>query len=823
MSDAVAVLAELARIAASDDIKTINEAATRLRLIDRILIEVLGWSREGMRPEDAAKGEDGQAEWLDYHLDTGVGPKLIVEAKRVSREFQFAGERRPRMYRLKTLRSSHGGELGSVIKQAMQYSQSTGTYSFVVTNGVQWIASIAFWPNTSPDSHLAVVFYDLDDVRTNLPLFAKLLSPDGVARDNLLLEALGGASALRPSFASSVNSTSRHNPPQDRNYLSAPIEVLMRAYFSDLKLDARDLLQRCYVANELTEGYVARLETFVGNTMPYHGFSSAIKVDRSKFEREPSRDRFTTALADGAVLYLVGRVGSGKTSFALYAINQLRERLGDDLVIVHLDLINTTQLHSKIFDHDILRDELSKAVLREAESAYPHLNPYLHDNLMGIFSSEVQRELGAMHPSMRESEAGEVRLDALLHSLREDPFLHACSYLHYVVANRGRPAALILDNIDRGTEEFERFCVTFARRLSAESSATCVVAMRDTTYHAGIRGGFLDVSQAVVFTISPPPFLSVVSRRTEYARSRWTQDPELLRRVERHLDPYPRRAVEDFIDVLSELLLGGKGRDFTEAIQALAGTNVRLGLDLLRQFATSRNTDIERLLREYNQEFFGQDLGILLRSLMRGDLARYEEAGKQIVNLFQVSTDTTASHFTSVRLLQFLTSVADNPRADTDVNAAEAIALVSAAAGHFAKNVSSSLNHLGRFGLVISRSSPEPPWDDDSVVRISASGRFYLRTLLRNREYIENVTDDTVIYDQGIHQSMCHIHRTANVPWPERARKKTELFLNYLWSREREEIARGRPSGDHWLIPVSVEIANAIFGGSFASDLMRKR
>ena len=53
-----------------------NEAATRLHLIDGIVVDVLRWPRSAVRPEETTGSG-----FIDYALGS-PGTKLIVEAKR---------------------------------------------------------------------------------------------------------------------------------------------------------------------------------------------------------------------------------------------------------------------------------------------------------------------------------------------------------------------------------------------------------------------------------------------------------------------------------------------------------------------------------------------------------------------------------------------------------------------------------------------------------------------------------------------------------------------------------------------------------------------
>lgn len=63
--------------------EVLNEADTRLKIIDEILFNCLGWDKDKVTVESHV--HDG---YVDYKLGT-QGHRFIIEAKKVGRSFQF--------------------------------------------------------------------------------------------------------------------------------------------------------------------------------------------------------------------------------------------------------------------------------------------------------------------------------------------------------------------------------------------------------------------------------------------------------------------------------------------------------------------------------------------------------------------------------------------------------------------------------------------------------------------------------------------------------------------------------------------------------------
>jgi energy-coupling factor transporter ATP-binding protein EcfA2 len=805
------------RLATLSADKSTNEATTRLQLINGMLTNVLGWTLEQLNPEEYLPGGE-EKQWIDYHLGGSDEQRLIVEAKRLGKTFYFSPGARNRNVRLRSLRDNHGVELREVIEQAIRYCHDSGTYAFIVTNGKQWIASYSGWPNIPTDKINAVVFYDLEDIAQNLQEFCDILSPSGIASQRLLAKIIDGESA-RPSFARSLNQTQSHNPMTRTNYLAVPMEALMRLCFNELTDDDHDsMLEFCYVTNDLTEGDFKRLEIFVGNTLPRYAVN-AERLDRNDGER-PNGAFSSKIRTRGETLLLLGKVGSGKSTFLRYATRYLRKTLaGNPWVLLELDLLGKVQSASRSFSGDRLTDELAASLLDAAAKAYPEYNPFDWEIQKGIFASDIQRELQSMPPSLRSAPDAEKRIDAVLIERRKQPLEFLVRYIQYLTRNRSVAVTVVIDNVDRGTEEFERLAFVFGQSLSRESGATVLIALRDITYYRSKNGGYLDVSQNAVFAISPPSFRDVVARRFDYVRRRLSHDAALSAQVERSMQGFDRSRVQDFVEIISDVVLRDSV-DFQFCIQSLAGTNVRLALELLRRYCSSTNTDIDRLFREHKARSFSQPVDLLIASLMRGNNARYEEHGSPIVNLFQVEGDRITSHLMATRLLQYLDSRKTLARAELDVNLIDTFREMNSCRYDFT-DLQKCCNHLGRHGLILSRTRPEPPWEPNDFIRISSSGEYYLSTLLRNRDYVRNVVDDTIVYDRKTAADLRAYHEDDSLTWPRRSEEKTKLFLSYLSDKESRELQAIGPVSvrPRWLREVVQEIAERLYGHEFSRTL----
>ncbi len=795
-----------------------NEAATRLVLINRVLTDVLGWKVEDLNPEQYLPGTDetqkAVREWLDYHAIDANGSRLVVEAKRIGATFDLPAARKPRRVSLKSLQSNAGARIAEAIRQVLSYSIKVGTSCFVVSNGNQWVASASFVEGIPVDEMNAIVFYSLEDVRDNLTLFAESLSPIGISQQKIFQQVVDGLS-LRPDFAKCINDELRPNAPENQNYLAAPLERLMSICFGEMvDLNHQKMLEDCYVSLDAANSDVMQLETFIGNTLPYELRAPPLSRERELDAASPD-DVFLMGEQKGESILVVGRAGSGKSTFLAILKQRLQRRYGKDgWVLLHIDLRNRTQIGTSRFDHDRMIESVCKDILTKAETEYSEFNPFANENLREIFAGEIRRFKASLSAASREAPDFERRVDDLILKHLEDAESHLKAFLGFL-GRRNVPATVFLDNVDRGTVEFERVVFQLAQNLNQNTNATIVTTLRDTTFFNAKNAGFLDVARHAQFTISPPPFTKVVERRLAYARQRFRGDNSLYAQFAIAARGTPVERVFEFVEMMAEMVLG-QGGEVSECIQNIAGTNVRTALDLLTDFAISPHTNLNRLFADYRARRLLQPLDSFLNSLMRGKNMRYTEQRSRILDVFQASRFHRISHLVSIRILQFLLHRAEARQEDRDIRVGDLV--TAAGVAGFPVGILEVINHLGKFGLLNSRTKAEGPWGADDLVEIGTAGSYYLTRLLKTNAYLQNVVDDVVIYDSRVLHSLLEVQRRLGVSWSDKHKLKLQALLAYLWDIERDDPLK--LSGSSKVIE---DVARSRFGNPFVRDLEHRK
>jgi predicted type IV restriction endonuclease len=146
-----------------------TESDTRLQVIDRVLIEVLGWPRDLIKTEP-----HGQSGYVDYLLRSPDRALFVVEAKRHGTVLADTASSKLGKYRLggKALNSAQDG-----IAQARRYCFDHGVMHAALTSGFEWIAFTAIRTDgREPGDGTAIVFPSLSAIEENFAEFHDLFS-----------------------------------------------------------------------------------------------------------------------------------------------------------------------------------------------------------------------------------------------------------------------------------------------------------------------------------------------------------------------------------------------------------------------------------------------------------------------------------------------------------------------------------------------------------------------------------------------------------------------------------------------------------------------
>lgn len=571
-----------------------NEAKTRLVYIDRIL-GACGWTPEMIGVEEPT----GTGDFIDYLLADGQQqPWMVIEAKRTARTFAIA--KRAQAYRSLASLHKQSSDLAEVLDQAARYCNAIGAPYACVTNGYQWVFFRGLSAPGKPWlKNNALVFDSFDDISLRTGDFFRCLHRSFAFTTALpvLLERATGSGFL-PERRASDSLPQLQKPAQQ---VSAATRAATEYLFSDIYgKEHVGMLDECYVVPGHSSEFEEALQRLLKDTPDE---IASLNDDT----RDGTPKRFIDDLAAEAKymnvkhpIAVVGNVGAGKTTFLRRVLVDLIR--SKSVICAYVDLEGrstggalTQEIEAKHLAREIVRElaERTEVLVKGrkdiSDKEIPQAHPDSPETLRTIFRDRLERErrlgekLYAADPN-----AWEAKKLAVYQEERADEVRYLQAYIRHLKArfrpdgisegstNR-MPVVIFLDNLDQGTDDYQRFVYGFCAELMRETGAIAVLCLREDTYRGGRRaGGFLTSSQLqYVFHVASPPLDRVLRLRLEYGQRRLTEGRLPTPLQAEHID------VSNTLGIV-ETVFGVPTSEATSIVASLSGQDVRESLRLVR-------------------------------------------------------------------------------------------------------------------------------------------------------------------------------------------------------------------------------------------------
>jgi hypothetical protein len=734
-----------------------NEAATRFDLIDRLLLDVLGWPREQVRPEERSRSG-----YADYVLGR-PRRQLVVEAKREGRSFRLPPET-PQRAALSTL-FALDSDLSSVVEQAKRYADDFGLPYAAVMNGRQLVAFLAVrLDGVEPLKGKALAFASLEAMRDG---FADLW--DGLSRPGVEARRLSAMLGREGGTAP---------PPKPSVYIpgypgQAPSDSLMTDLRMLGELFLIDLVEHPAVSDEfLRECYLSSgalsQHASVGKQVLQARYSRAleeeleIEIAAARTKRgvpEALLSDLATASLSARPIILLGYVGVGKTMFVRHLV--------------------------RIEAKDVLAGAIVLYVNLGTEPALEQLEPFIADHFIAsldsdygikIFDRDFAREVYAKEINdfhrgpwgeLAEQQPEQYRLEQVRHlaGLMEDRAAHLRRSLEFLAVTRKRQIVTVLDNVDQRPAQVQDRVFLIAETMAKSWPGTVFVALRPDTFNRSKRTGTLKAYQPRVFAVSPPRIDRLLEKRIMFAKRQIAKRDSVVSGLQSLNNV---EALNDFLEVLRLSLR--RSRALAELVDNLSGQNAREALALLTTLVSSPHVRPHHVLQRVRQ---GSHHSIpfhqFLRAVMLGEKARYDPASSRVTNLFDISSDDGREHFLLPIIVSLLRRSAE-PGVRQGFVPASRVFSHCQDLGFQAEQV---VWHLER-GLAGEMIEPSPLDGAPELFRTTTTGSYIEQKLIGDHTYVDEVVIDTPIVDDQTRAVISDAEFTS-----ERM-QRTDRFSRYL-------------------------------------------
>lgn len=760
-------LALVAEVPPEDDLPiTSNEACTRLRLIDPILTEVLGWPRGMIDVEiDAGEGR------LDYILRDSRGACwFVVEAKKRDRELVPKSDSR-KVERLKLTGPVLKPVCWEIIdKQMPPYLGRFMPAYAAVTNGEQWIGFLGRrLPDTLDlsESH-AVVFRSLDAIKDNFERFYRYFSWEHVSEHSLprFLCPDHELGVVRCSHSDRVVHPDEEKPLsyQDREQFYDDLRRAMDLAFGPIANDP-EALTHCFVESAESKAADSRLHRLATELEAVLSDAAAEYPRHVRGEVEETQEmtaKSVPAAADlagkGCLTRLLGEPSAGKTVFLQRFYELTLDEHRDRLVLVWLDGERLAPFRE---------DEVSRAALQQfVQGLFGEDGPEW-GQLREVYAREWQAQRRLLDAPEDDKELRQRFVQDVVAREHSEPAQALHRYAAFAVRNRRRLPCFVIDNIDH--LESPARALQWVVAIHSTTFALTTVSMEDTTLWRLKRGQRDQLGRHAPeqFWLYRPKIRDVVEKRRDYLQKLLGEGAgESFRsrtRVGRNRQWQWSVDADDLVRVVGAVLLDDQ--NVANWIGKLCNYDIGGVLELCKQIVLSPHVKAEELLQTQvtKEQILRRHV---LKAIVTPKNEQFQGAPTDIVvNIFGTWSDEAWAPLLPARILSFLRAREDQERNRKEqfpgfVPVATIASTFGAAFGTPAAVLQAGLEKLSTVRLIETFDPSREELLPNARVRVTSRGRLHLDWSLDELTYIRLMAEVDPIVDSDIAGELRSLRRS---------------------------------------------------------------
>ncbi|ONG61237.1 P-loop NTPase fold protein [Bacillus cereus] len=767
--------------------QVLNEANTRLKIIDTIFIDILGWSKEAMDLEfsmgDSAEVQQHKQLFADYLLDAEQN-KFIVEAKKNGRYFKIPNTKK-RIYSSRGVLRKYDSN-ASFMDQGIKYTKKVGMPFCVLSNGLQFIII----RNTRVEQPRdVIVFRDIEEIESNFIQFWDILSP--YSNGALILdEIFARPDEQRPKplhekriFDSLFNKYDQFK----LNPIKGATEDYIRKYFDELTSDSQvEILKECYC--DSNQRFLS-LQTSLKNRLqskPIEAITRATVKD--KFQDYGNvQDRYLEKIKepDGSVFVLVGGVGAGKSTFISHFYHYgLTEQNRKNIIWIKMDFLDFASPINKL--DEWITNEIYKILFKSG--MYSDLKLEQYEVKKSIYEEEVEKLISGMPPFMQKNEEKvETEIYNLITEQEKNREEHLSSVFSYLRNKLGKKICFVFDNTDQKTYEEQKEIIFNSFKRANIYKSIVITAIRLEQYFTFMNKATFDAYQPNIFRIEPPRVKELLRKRLE-ASLKYPRENFYLEIKGKSISV----PISKFVKLLDNTLNNVPDVSSEELIVSLSGNDMRRSLLLFKKFIQSGNTKLYEkigLIKNLEQEIM--DFEDIFDGIALGDNRFYHSEDSGIYNIFNIYDDGLYSHFSGIYILKYLAEKEKHYEQQNGfIDLDELLENMSAFFLDKSK-LMAVLEPLLKNYIIDSDIGARRDISNTEQVRISELGKYYLNSLLLNWRYLYHVLIDTPITDpkiaEELEKNVKQYFYDPSSGQLDNIKKTIEIFLKYLHERELED------------------------------------
>jgi GTPase SAR1 family protein len=694
-----------------------------------------------------------------------------LEAKREGNYFELPEGTKNLEYSLHSL-CRDNSDFKLAIEQVCNYCQDRGVEIAMVSNGWQLVAFIANRSDGIPPlKGNAIIFSSLIDMYSQFQTFWNLFSKPAFEKKNLRNKLLG---EVLPELPPKLSTTIKPYPGiKNRNNFQTNMQVMSDLILEDViryeELE-ETFLQECYCSAGALSHY-----SFVSKDMLRTRYEYLFEKNdqpitvQSITNKKGISDDFKEVAAQSISrrpILLIGDVGVGKTSFIKNLIKVEAKIVFEKAITFKIDL------GSQI----VLALDIREAIIDEIiNQLYTDHNIDIFENnfVKGVYDLEFERfKKGIYRPYFESSseKAIEKSIEFFEEKVQNKSNHLRHSILHIAKARR-KQVVIFIDNCDQRDYNTQQTAFLISQELAENwHPVTVFTSLRPETFHNSLRKGTLSGYHPKAFTIAPPRVDLVIQKRLFFAR-KIARGEIPVAKIQGKVE------LISLVELLSVVIYSfERNEDLYTFIDNISAGNIRLAIDIVRNFFGSGHVNTQKILRINGEENrYIISLHEFLRAVIFGDNVYYDSESSYIYNVFDVRYVDEKEHFLTLILMSILQSKMNSGK---DNGYLETIKLSNhlQGLGFNIDQIDTCMSISIRKNL-IETSAKGTAYDNTILplaVRITTTGAYHLNNLPNLFVYLDAIIVDTPIFDDYVRGQI------QDVEMIDARIKRGKIFLNYL-------------------------------------------
>lgn len=764
-----------------------SEADTRVKIIDKILTDVLCWPESSIiREKHAPVG------FIDYVLASNKKNHAVVEAKREGIYFELPTTFTNRKKYKISGAISTCKEIKSAIEQAQAYCNDYGIQYGIVTNGYSWLLFKAVRHDKPWRDGDLLVFPSAKSIKENFTDFWNTFSFPAITNgqlDSLFLPLLAEPRQLiRP-----IDLLTNPDATLLRNKLHAQLSPFIEGVFRDIGIEGQiEILENCYVYFKHLQINDQDLGLIIEDSIP-----KFLIVDGGMDINTGVKDsgifgKTVEAIKEQGkekILLLLGGIGAGKTTF----LNRFFKYANKDFIDQ-----NTFWFYIHFLgappNKDHIENFINEKILEQLRERYADFKLESKENLEKAYQDKIKQKLEIF--SNLEQKEIDKKISNYLEKWSED-LLDYIPRILKLSKNFSRTNIICIDNVDQLSPEYQAQIFLLAQRIARNLDSIVIVAMREESYYsANIQRAFTAYNNRK-FHILSPSFTSLISKRILYCKKVLELPEEELAKKLKTSIKIDKVSINKFLNIIEKSIFS-KNKKIASFIEALSFGNMREALEMFATFLYSGATNVDKMIKIYDR---GGNYTVAFhefaKSIILNDRKYYKESQSKVLNLFDCSNDLNSSHFVTHRILALLISRGNENspegRGFVDINKLYALFLDIF---NNEQDLNRALTKLLIKQLIQLDTRSTESLKGANYIKISSAGWWYYKYLANTFAYLDLVFVDTPFNDHSVaeylHKSIIELdefsdkYENVNEKLDLRF-KRVDTFLEYLNKEEEKE------------------------------------